>query len=203
MRVWCFLFSLIASGALAAADSFVFEGQAPADPGVYDAPAKASCGKTYRELEVHMVLPDAGVNSMTGVILNLPGITEVDCKPTTVTLSDWHNSKNVIVATVGYRNYSFRFPTDFGKLSIGDVLRALHGILERYPQLDTRRLYLFGGSGGGHSGMRRAVQLDDDALFQRAAGGRLGRGGQMRHGAVCPILLEIDRAGRLHAVQPV
>jgi len=150
MRVWCFLFSLIASGALAAADSFVFEGQAPADPGVYDAPAKASCGKTYRELEVHMVLPDAGVNSMTGVILNLPGITEVDCKPTTVTLSDWHNSKNVIVATVGYRNYSFRFPTDFGKLSIGDVLRALHGILERYPQLDTRRLYLFGGSGGGH-----------------------------------------------------
>ena len=46
-------------------------------------------------------------------------------------------------------------------------------------------------------------RLDDDAVLQSGAGGRLGYGRPLRHAALCPLFLGHDRAGHLPAMQPV
>lgn len=128
-----------------------FEAQTPAEPGLYDAPAEAvGCDASATSGQVRLVLPDAGIGPNTGLLINLTGISAAaDCDPQPVVLEDWHNSKDLLVATVYYRNLAYRFPADFGKLSIGDVLRGTGAVLDAYP-VDRRRIYLFGGSGGGH-----------------------------------------------------
>lgn len=134
-----------------------YEAQAPEMPGVYDAPettVACSPSESYTPLEAHLLLPDAGIGPNTGLLVNLPGLsTGADCTPTPATLSDWHNSKDLVVATIAYRNLAYRFPTDFGKLNIGDVLRGTGAVLEAYD-LNEQRIYLYGGSGGGHMALQ-------------------------------------------------
>ncbi len=148
------LFLLLCSAAAALAEPLYFPAQPPESPGLYDAPpvARPPCaGRLISPREVHLVLPSAGVNAETGLLLNLLGIsTIVDCNPQPVALGDWADSKNLVIATISYRNLAHAFPADFGKLSIGDVLRGAGRVLEEHPQIDRRRLYLYGGSGGGH-----------------------------------------------------
>jgi len=43
----------------------------------------------------------------------------------------------------------WNIPYEFGKLQAIDTLRAVHAALERYP-INRQRLFLIGGSGGGH-----------------------------------------------------
>ncbi|MHB0934830.1 MAG: alpha/beta hydrolase family protein [Armatimonadota bacterium] len=47
---------------------------------------------------------------------------------------------------------TYDVPYDFSKLQAIDCLRAAYATLARYPQLDRSRLYLWGGSQGGHLG---------------------------------------------------
>lgn len=49
------------------------------------------------------------------------------------------------------RNGYYDIPYEFGKLQVIDTLRAVQETLQRYPEIDQRRLFLIGGSGGGHN----------------------------------------------------
>ncbi|MDK2970562.1 MAG: Prolyl oligopeptidase family [Candidatus Sumerlaeota bacterium] len=124
------------------------------EPGYFD-PATTStlgCQLPLNPMDVICIEPSAGVTASTGVLIHLAGIG-VDCdRPRTSTSPDpaWPDSKDVIVARVFYRNLPFYPPYDFGKYQIIDVLRGLNAVLEHYPQVDKRRLYLYGESGGGH-----------------------------------------------------
>lgn len=134
--------------------SATFETQLPSAPGIYDAHAhsQTTCSIPVSPLEIKWREPSAGVTSQTGVILILPGQHEIfDCvRPFDVQDAAWPNSKNVIVCNVFYRNKTFLFPSDLGKYQVTDVLRGLGKLLETYPQVDRRRLYLYGASAGGH-----------------------------------------------------
>lgn len=126
--------------------------QMPDAPGLYDAPTSAiGCARTLAPQEIHLLEPTTGVQQTTGLLVILPGFNvNADCAPSAIDLDGWTNSKDFVSATIHYRNLAFRSPTDFGKLSIGDVYRGVGRVLDEYPQIDRRRLYLFGGSGGGH-----------------------------------------------------
>ncbi|MCC5877289.1 MAG: prolyl oligopeptidase family serine peptidase [Candidatus Sumerlaeia bacterium] len=135
------------------------DAQLPAQPGLYDAPlvSMAPCpGIEFSSVEVHWQTPQDGVKETTGLIINLLGIGYSDCgeKTPVVPDPDWPDEKDVVVATVYYRGLAYRFPYDYGKYQVSDVLRGVGAVLEEFPQLDRRRLYLFGGSGGGHLGLQ-------------------------------------------------
>ena len=147
--IFVVLFMFAAAISCGATEVFEFASQPPIAPNVYDAPQTSNCGRTTSNLAIGIVTPDS-MNSETGLIINLPGLTTFDCNPSAVALDNWANTKNVVIATIAYRNLSFLFPADFGKISIIDVLRGLNATLERYPQINTNRIYLYGGSGGGH-----------------------------------------------------
>lgn len=133
----------------ASTEVFEFASQAPIQPGLYDSPTTSSCGRTANNIAIGIVTPD-DANNNPGLIINLPGLSNFDCNPSAIAKENWANDKNVIIATIAYRNLSFLFPTDFGKISIVDVLRGLSATLQRYPQINTNRIYLYGESGGGH-----------------------------------------------------
>ena len=48
-------------------------------------------------------------------------------------------------------NGVFDVPYEMGKLQAIDALRAVHEALRLYPAINTKRLFLIGGSGGGHN----------------------------------------------------
>lgn len=128
--------------------------QMPVSPRLYDSPDTISCGGTPRtvaELPVWWVEPQGGVTSATGLIIRLNGIGSIgDCQPGFAYFPSIAEDRNNLWATVHYRNAGFFPPYDFGKYQVIDVLRATGYMLQRYPQLDRRRIYLYGVSGGGH-----------------------------------------------------
>lgn len=126
--------------------------QDPLDPGIFDSPTSSLCRASVSPTTLTWIEPPGGVNSETGILISLPGIsTSNDCTPgVLVPDSNWATQKNLIIATPAYRNLAFATPFDYGKLAVGDVLRGLGYLLDEYPEADRRRLYLLGGSGGGH-----------------------------------------------------
>lgn len=155
-RILTFILFIFLTSTLCA-EVLTFQAQAPESPGIYDAPENTvgcSPNEPFSPLQVHLIIPDAGINEDTGLLIALPGLsTGADCSPTPMILGDWHNSKNLVIATVFYRNLAYRYPTDFGKMNIGDVLRGTGAVLDNY-ELNKRRIYLFGGSGGGHMALQ-------------------------------------------------
>lgn len=133
--------------------------QPPEAPGLYDAPIVSNIpcsGLLLEWIDVPWVAPDAGVKETTGLLIVLQGIGYSNCNPSVPIVPDinWPNTKDIVVAAVYYRSIAYRFPYDFGKYQITDVLRGVGGMLDAFPQLDTRRLYLYGESGGGHLGLQ-------------------------------------------------
>lgn len=118
---------------------------------------------------VHLFIPSYGINPSsapvlstlaarsiplsTGVAVLVDGLA-IDCKNEPgfsgkdSPESDWADRFNVVLVNVETRNLE-RFPHDYGKYKTIDVFRGLARVLEEYPRLETRRLYLIGGSGGG------------------------------------------------------
>ena len=130
-----------------------FTAQPPVSPGLYDAPLTSTrlCTISYSPLLVRWQEPSAGVKSTTGLVVVFPGANPVnDCvRPTQYADPTWPDTKNVVMCTVFYRNQAFSTPFDWGKLQISDALRGIGLVLQRYPQIDRRRLYLYGASAGG------------------------------------------------------
>ncbi|MGI8908300.1 MAG: hypothetical protein ACR2IE_17640 [Candidatus Sumerlaeaceae bacterium] len=131
-----------------------FTTQLPPDPALYDAPATTTkeCTIYCSPLLLRWQAPSAGVTTTTGLIVVCPGGNPInDCsRPAQYGDPAWPDTKNVVMCSVFYRNQAFSAPYDFGKLQMGDTLRGIGRLLEIYPQLDRRRLYLFGASTGGH-----------------------------------------------------
>lgn len=143
---------------------FTFPSQPTAEPTVYDSNNLAVCGanpsNTPLTLGIRYVVPDAGVTTRTGLVIELGGIGTPDCPPYAGAFSfdvpgsdpvreAWVNERNVVFAKVFYRNWGF-WPYDYGKYKVVDALRGTGAMLEAFPAIDQRRLYLLGGSGGGH-----------------------------------------------------
>lgn len=130
-----------------------FTAQLPESPGVFDAPSVSTkqCTINCSPLVVRWQEPSAGVNSSTGLLVLLPGGNPInDCtRPTQYGDPNWADTKNVIYCNVFYRNQAFTPPFDFGKLEMGDALRGVGALLARYPQVNKKRLYLYGASAGG------------------------------------------------------
>jgi hypothetical protein len=57
-------------------------------------------------LLISALLPDQ-IDDDTGLILNLPGLSTYDGNPIEIRLENLQNDRNVIIATVAYRNLSF------------------------------------------------------------------------------------------------
>ncbi len=140
--------------------STTFTTQAPAAPSMFDHQLLSSfCDIDSREMEVKWLLPEDGVTSETGLLIVLAGISlENDCaRPFYPPDPEWADHRNVVIAQVYYRNLGFFPPYDFGKYQIIDVLRGTNAVLETFPQIDRRRLYLYGGSGGGLAGLQTVI----------------------------------------------
>jgi Prolyl oligopeptidase family len=139
--------------------SLLYETQLPEDPGLYDAPAQADCGNglivPLNPMEVRWMQPAQGINSETGLVMLIPGVTTVmDCDKVYVPADpQWLDERNLIVAITYQRNLGFAYPYDFAKYQVVDVLRATGSLLEKFPQIDKKRLYLYGISGGGLIGL--------------------------------------------------
>ncbi len=133
-----------------------YDSQLPARPGTFDAPAAARCRPALNPMTVKWIEPSGGVNADTGLLILLYGINaSVDCTlPFFGPEQAWVDQRNLVVAVPLYRNLSFFAPYDFGKYQVVDVLRATGAMLERYPSINRKRLYLIGGSGGGHLGLQ-------------------------------------------------
>ncbi len=148
------LFFMLPSIAVSADGAASFETQMPTLPGTFDAPATSThtCIIPVSPLVVKWREPAAGVTTATGLIVALPGISDTfDCdRFFDAQDAAWPDAKNVVVCNVFYRNNTFEYPYDFGKFQVTDVLRGLGKMLEIYPQVDRKRLYLYGASGGGH-----------------------------------------------------
>lgn len=133
--------------------SATFEVQLPEDPGVWDAPLTSSleCEIYVNPLVVKWRVPSGGVTSSTGLLVVVPGKAPIfDCqRDFNVVDASWPDAKNLIVCNIFFRNNSFYPPYDFGEYQLTDVMRGLGKMLETYPQIDRRRLYLYGASGGG------------------------------------------------------
>lgn len=131
-----------------------YTSQNPADPNIFDSPTTSTIGCVIplNPRKIMWIEPDAGVNSDTGLLVVLTGITSnSDCNPSIFVPDDsWRNSRNIIITHIFYRNIAYIYPYDFGKYQIVDVLRGVGKILELYPQINIKRFYIYGGSGGGH-----------------------------------------------------
>lgn len=104
------------------------------------------------------------INQETGLVIWLLGINGDDCRfsfPFDSKQVIWVNNRNLIIACVFYRNLSYFPPYDFGKYQIVDVLRGLGTLIEEYPQINKRRIYLYGGSGGGQLAMQTACVAEN------------------------------------------
>lgn len=142
-----------------------FTTQLPEHPGLYDAPVQtgsfAGCIRQINPMIIKYSIPSYGVDGSTGLLVILGGINATqDCNQFYALepeMEAWIDSRNLIIAQVFYRNLGYWPPYDFGKYQIVDVLRGTGRMLSLFPQIDTRRLYLLGGSGGGHLALQVAL----------------------------------------------
>ncbi|MCC6704374.1 MAG: alpha/beta fold hydrolase [Thermomicrobiales bacterium] len=116
-----------------------------------------------RRIDCYVSVPSMGVTSSTGLLLMLHGRGangQVSLEAESLDLSDRFD---LVVTRVEYRQSgresadggdtgSFDKPYDYSKLQVVDCLRAARTTLDRYPEIDRRRLILWGGSQGGHIG---------------------------------------------------
>ena len=101
------------------------------------------------DIPIAIVEPTAGVTNSTGLLV------EVGCLcPSSTLHTDLAGSNGTYFADnydVVYMSARYRAntPYDYGKFQSIDMYRAIGRTLELYPEIDRRRIYLYGNSGGG------------------------------------------------------
>ena len=114
-------------------------------------------------IDMYVTEPAAGVKSGTGLMLLLHGWGNdgsVAYAEDSVAFAD---RCDLVVTRVEYRHSGrearnpapdrpYDVPYDFSKLQTIDCLRAAYATLRLYPQIERKRLILWGGSQGGHLG---------------------------------------------------
>ncbi|MCB2155969.1 hypothetical protein KQI84_13890 [bacterium] len=105
------------------------------------------------EIPMAIVEPSAGVTTATGLVV------EVHCLCPDPDYYTWMANQNGLYFADGWdvvylaTSYREGFPYDFGKYQVIDMYRAIGKTLEMYPDIDRRRIYLWGISGGGQIGL--------------------------------------------------
>jgi predicted esterase len=112
-------------------------------------------------IDGYVTLPSGGVTENTGLLLLIHGWGNDGSVAYEAESLNFSDRFNLVVTRVEYRDCgreahhpippaTFDRPYDFSKLQTIDALRAAWATLARYPELDRRRLFLWGGSQGGH-----------------------------------------------------
>ncbi len=155
-------------------EAFSFLSVKTAEPGVYDADNESDCSDASQSalsLGIHCAIPKDGVRESTGLIVYLDGIGSSDCPELAGDFemgslrgdpvrTAWIAERDVVYAQIFYRNSQY-LPYDFGKYQAVDVLRGIGAILERYPMIDRRRMYLLGESSGGQLALHMMLVRPD------------------------------------------
>lgn len=120
-------------------------------------------GKVHGDdrIDCYVTTPDSGVTESTGFLLLIHGLGNDGKVAYEADSRFYANEFDLVVTRVEYRHsgreahhpvapQTFDKPYDFSKLQAIDCLRAAKATLDRYPQLDRRRMILWGGSQGAH-----------------------------------------------------
>lgn len=114
-------------------------------------------------IDIYVTEPAAGVGTATGFMLLIHGWGNDGSTAYAGDSERFADEFDLVVTRVEYRHSGrearhptpetpYDLPYDFSKLQTIDCLRAAYATLARYPQIDRSRLYLWGGSQGGHLG---------------------------------------------------
>ncbi|MCB2156234.1 hypothetical protein KQI84_15265 [bacterium] len=101
------------------------------------------------DIPMAIVEPTAGVTESTGLLVEVgclcPGPT-LHLDLANANGAHFADTYDVVYMSARYRDNS---PYDLGKFQSIDMYRAIGETLTLYPQIDRRRIYLYGNSGGG------------------------------------------------------
>lgn len=112
-------------------------------------------------IDCYVTEPAGGVTSDTGLMLLVHGWGNDGSLSYASDAESYADEFDLVVVRVEYRDCgreahhpeppkTFDQPYDFSKFQTIDSLRAAWAVLERYPQIDRRRIVLWGGSQGAH-----------------------------------------------------
>ena len=112
-------------------------------------------------IDAYVTEPSAGVRATTGFMLLIHGWGNDGSTAYAGDSMQFADEFDLVVTRVEFRqcgrearnpapDTTYDVPYDFSKLQAIDCLRAAYATLARYPQIDRSRLYLWGGSQGGH-----------------------------------------------------
>lgn len=112
-------------------------------------------------IDCYVTTPTHGVREKTGHLLLVHGWGNDGSVAYEDESLDFSDRFDLVVTRVEYRDCgreahhpippaTFDRPYDFSKLQTVDALRAMWATLARYPNLDRRRFFLWGGSQGAH-----------------------------------------------------
>jgi predicted esterase len=112
-------------------------------------------------IDCYVTEPANAITTSTGMMLLIHGWGNDGSKSYEDESFVFADTFDLVVVRVEYRDcgreahhpvapLTFDRPYDFSKLQTIDCLRAAYTVLNRYPQLDRRRLLLWGGSQGAH-----------------------------------------------------
>jgi len=112
-------------------------------------------------IDTYVTAPASGVRATTGFMLLIHGWGNDGSWAYADDSLQFADEFDLVVTRVEFRQCgreahnplsgtTYDIPYDFSKLQTIDCLRAAYATLQRYPQIDRSRLYLWGGSQGGH-----------------------------------------------------
>jgi predicted esterase len=112
-------------------------------------------------IDCYVTLPSSGIRDTTGLLLLIHGWGNDGSVAYEGESLDFSDRFDLVVTRVEYRDCgreahhpepgkTFDRPYDFSLLQAIDSLRAAWATLARFPELNRRRLFLWGGSQGGH-----------------------------------------------------
>jgi len=114
-------------------------------------------------IDAYVATPGKGVTEKTGFMLLIHGWGNDGSVAYASESLLFADQLDLVVTRVEFRHCGrearnpapgrpYDIPYDFSKLQTIDCLRAAYATLKRYPQIDHGRLFLWGGSQGGHLG---------------------------------------------------
>ena len=114
-------------------------------------------------IDTYVTEPESGVRGTTGLMLLIHGWGNDGSAAYAEDSVHFADQFDLVVTRIEFRQSGreaksptpgkpYDIPYDFSKLQTIDCLRAALATLARYPQIDRERLYLWGGSQGGHLG---------------------------------------------------
>lgn len=114
-------------------------------------------------IDIFVTEPERGVRPTTGFMLLIHGWGNDGSQAYLGDSLQFADAFDLVVTRLEFRGSGrearhpqpqgkWDIPYDFSKLQTIDCLRAAYATLARYPQLDRSRLFVWGGSQGGHLG---------------------------------------------------